>query len=102
MNDLISRQAAINAINSYFGFNIEEEYGSAVQEVINGLPSAQPEQKRGKWIKDKGLYKCSYCNKSWTAWWAGAVPIEQMKKEMPYCPMCGSYNGEESDNAEIC
>lgn len=47
MNDLISRQAAINAINSYFGFNIEEEYGSAVQEVINGLPSAQSEP---KWI----------------------------------------------------
>ena len=43
MNDLISRQAAIDAINSYFGFNTEEEYGSAVQEVINGLPSAQPE-----------------------------------------------------------
>ena len=43
MSDLISRQAAIDAINSHFGFNIEEEYGSAVQEVINGLPSAQPE-----------------------------------------------------------
>lgn len=42
-DDSISRQAAIDAINSYFGFNIEEEYGSAVQEVINGLPSAQPE-----------------------------------------------------------
>ena len=41
--DAISRQAAIDAINSHFGFNIEEEYGSAVQEVINGLPSAQPE-----------------------------------------------------------
>ena len=47
MNDLISRQAAIEAINSHFGFNVEEEYGSAVQEVINSLPSAQPEQ---RWI----------------------------------------------------
>ena len=47
MDDLISRQAAIDAINSHFGFSIEEEYGSAVQEVINGLPSAQPEQ---RWI----------------------------------------------------
>lgn len=41
--DTVYRQAAIDAINSHFGFNIEEEYGSAVQEVINGLPSAQPE-----------------------------------------------------------
>ena len=43
MSDSIDRQAAIDAINSYFGFNIEEEYGSAVQEVINSLPSAQPD-----------------------------------------------------------
>lgn len=49
MDDLISRQAAIDAINSHFGFNIEEEYGSAVQEVINSLPSAQPEI---IWCKD--------------------------------------------------
>lgn len=41
MEELISKQQAIDAINSHFGFNIEEEYGSAVQEVINGLPSAQ-------------------------------------------------------------
>ena len=41
----IERQMAIDAINSHFGFNIEEEYGSAVQEVINGLPPAKP-----KWI----------------------------------------------------
>ncbi len=47
MDDLISRQAAIETINSHFGFNVEEEYGSAVQEVINGLPSAQPEL---RWI----------------------------------------------------
>lgn len=42
-DDAISRKGAIEAINSHFGFNIEEEYGSAVQEVINGLPSAQLE-----------------------------------------------------------
>lgn len=42
-DEYIRKQDAIDAINSHFGFNIEEEYGSAVQEVINGLPSAQPE-----------------------------------------------------------
>lgn len=41
---LISAEDAIDAINSHFGFNIDEEYGSAVQEVINALPSAQPTQ----------------------------------------------------------
>lgn len=56
MDDTIYRQDAIEAINSHFGFNIEEEYGSAVQEVINGLPSAQPEIihcKDCKWREDQ-------------------------------------------------
>ena len=67
--------------------------------VIRSLPTADMvERKKGKWINDRGLYKCSCCNKLWNVWWAGVVPIEQMKKVMPYCPMCGSYNGEESDN----
>ncbi len=50
--DNVSRQAAIDAINSHFGFNIEEEYGSAVQEVINGLSSAEPEIIRCKDCKN--------------------------------------------------
>ena len=43
MPDLISRQAAIDGIISFFGFSIEDEYGSAVKEVIMKLPPAQPE-----------------------------------------------------------
>lgn len=41
MKDPIERQDAIDAVNSHFGFSVEKEYGSAVQEVINRLPSAQ-------------------------------------------------------------
>lgn len=41
INNSINRQMAIDAINSYFGFNIEDEYGSTVQKVLNGLPPAQ-------------------------------------------------------------
>ena len=52
MSDYISRQAAIDAINSHFGFNTEEEYGSAVQEVINGLPSAQPDENKYEYHYD--------------------------------------------------
>ena len=58
----------------------------------------QLERKRGKWINDRGLYRCSCCNQLWAEWWTAAKPIERMNKEMPYCPMCGSYNGEESED----
>ena len=59
------------------------------------------ERKRGKWINDRGLYRCSYCNQLWTEWWVASKPIERMKKESPYCPMCGSYNGEEESENEV-
>ena len=59
--DAVSRQQAIDAINSHFGFNIEEEYGSAVQEVINGLPSAQPDGIPLEWI-DKHLEWLDNCD----------------------------------------
>ena len=92
MSDLISRQAAIDAINSHFGFNTEEEYGSAVQEVINGLPPAQPERKKGKWINrslnilypEWERYTCSVCG--------------EHSNRYDYCPNCGAKMDEEKEN----
>ena len=91
MSDLISRQAAIDAINSHFGFNTEEEYGSAVQEVINGLPPAQPERKKGKWINrslnilypEWARYTCSVCG--------------EHSNRYDYCPNCGADMRGEQD-----
>ena len=78
--DAISRQAAIDAINSHFGFNIEEEYGSAVQEVINGLPSAQPEREKGKWVSNSPVtMKCDQC---------GAVIKDWDWHRFKFCPVC--------------
>lgn len=82
-DDLISRRVAIDAINSYFRFSIEEEYGSAVQEVINGLPPVQPEKEKAKrvlWTGWKGTrytrYNCPNCKK----------PV---KNDDVYCHRCG-------------
>ena len=110
MDDLISRQAAIEAINSHFGFNIEEEYGSAVQEVINGLPSAQPERKKGRWIpvdsysafggdeatwmahgNPVAFYYCSECKEQAYAGEDGESLLTD------YCPNCGADMRDEQD-----
>ena len=90
-NDCISRQAAIEAINSHFGFNIEEEYGSAVQEVINGLPSAQPERKKGEWQEREDYngdpcYTCTCCGESWYTV-SGNNPYDE---GVNFCPNCGA------------
>ena len=64
MNDLISRQEAIKAIddlpNCYNGYSDTYDK-SLIIGVIEELPSAEP--KKGKWIEDEyGIRHCCYCN----------------------------------------
>ncbi len=65
---------------------------------ITVLP-AQTKLKKGRWIDDgKGLYMCSSCGKLWVHWWARVVPLNQMCKELRYCPSCGAdMRGEQDD-----
>ena len=82
-NDSISRQAAIDAVNNHFGFSVEEEYGSAVQEVLNALPSVQP--RKGKWTfflgtgygNPYGHFECSLCGDGYGY-------------KTNFCPTCGA------------
>ena len=109
MQDLISRQAAIDAIRAstskYTGFMEMEMYtdDDAVEAIIN-LPSAQPERKTGKWIErkhgywsfvnDKGerdgwipSYECSECGSG--GW--------RNPEVMNFCPSCGADMRGEHD-----
>lgn len=47
MDDQISRQAAIDAVRTYY----DDEYALAdsIEELIEKLPSAQPERNTGEW-----------------------------------------------------
>lgn len=108
MDDLISRQAAIDAVRSYY----DEQYAlcDSIEELIEKLPSAdtdlsdysdrlwknayergkaegaripsvEPERKRGKWMPfDNPWYKCSEC---------GAVRENKSFMEN-FCPNCGA------------
>lgn len=100
MDDPISRRAALEIVyRELSGWVTDDErlHLEGVAIGIESLPSAQPERKKGEWIIDRGLYKCSSCNGLWTEWWAVAKPIERMRKEMPYCPMCGAdMRGEQN------
>lgn len=80
MDDLISRQAALDAIGEIHPLDYNAQ---AIAERIKELPSAQPERKKGKWLPylPKGLrYKCSECGSRFETPWH-------------FCPNCGSYNG---------
>lgn len=85
MNDLISRQMAIDALIAQA--NIDGAYGyiSArdVDIILDSLPSVQPEQKHGRWVKYKNWYACSECGKE--MFFAGTYDESQH-----YCYNCGA------------
>ena len=101
MDDLISRQAAIDAFD---GVKVDEgwctEYDIGYNDGIDlavsklsVLPSAQPKRKRGKWIDE--AYdpfatisgRCSVCG------WEAHL-YEDDVVGMNYCPNCGARMDE--------
>ena len=79
MADLIDRQQAIDACMKYNGYGT---VWACIMGDIKLLPSAQPERKRGEWIRnDNGTYSCSVCQ-SW-------IPEEQHCYAR-YCLYCGA------------
>lgn len=64
MDDLISRQAAIDAVEKES--LADGAYGymdtKSIVDLLNDLPSAQPERKKGHWVVDEdGNIECSEC-----------------------------------------
>lgn len=96
MSDLISRQAAIDAVSK----GCQELRGvfSRCEENILALPSAQPERKTGRWIqteelwtdmytaKEQGIYECSRCGEKVIG-----------KPDWRFCPNCGAEMREGED-----
>ena len=76
MSDLISRQAAIDAVDEALT-RVFVEHRDIAEKMINKIPSAQPERKRGQWLDGYKRQTCSRCKgkgvKSWN-----------------YCPYCGA------------
>lgn len=119
MNNLISKQEAIDAaqeiIDTYeprtpesssndmltsgrdtamkYEHGLIADGAEKVQKAIENLPPADPERKKGKWVRleyDKTYAKCSGCGSNWE--WALIVNCN-----MNFCPNCGSHNGGEQD-----
>lgn len=98
MSDLISREAAIEAITNYAKFlwgNFHEKCNSAgMIDAIEALPTIDL-VKHGKWVDRRSIvamnrYECSVCKRMTTV-------DEFMGKPMyAYCPWCGAeLKGEE-------
>ena len=110
MNDLIRRQAAIDALERKKDKNAKGEiggfYNAIIQqdiETVMKLPSVQPKRKLGKWCFDTdGLLVCSNCYSNPTnRILLNADIIYDMtpiRERMRYCPTCGAYmRGEQNE-----
>lgn len=99
MNDLISRQAALEMLNDdelerqvddVFDGSLHR-YKRAAQRIIAQLPTIDP-VKHGKWIKNEGRYgwHCSVCGED--DLYAFAWNSDKGEKELQdrYCPECGA------------
>ena len=86
MDDLISRQAAIDELNAKYHGMISDE-SMKIYQIINWLDNLPPvEPKSGKWILDRsGAYCCSECMEPCATYF-------MMKPRDKYCKMCGSRN----------
>ena len=93
MSDLISRQAAIDALWS-LDAELRPSAIDAILNMLNGLPSVQPEPNKGHWIEygtygdqynANYIYKCSFCGRT----------ISDPTTD--FCPYCGANMTEECD-----
>ena len=97
-DDLISRQALIEAINAerkWLHFNVNHanhhyhmmNENSRIIGIVWNLPSIQPEQKTGQWISNRhtDTVLCSECKKCYG-------------DESKFCPNCGAKMKRESED----
>ena len=105
MSDLISRKAAITAIQRYGVGSLDfsedgwtpAEAERFVIKLLNELPSVQPERKKGRWVNKltedgRFSYKaCSVCGFPHRAFF-----------EFNYCTNCGAKMTEETDPCDNC
>lgn len=88
MDNLISRQAAIDALDKHLQTtDVPVSYPgiiSALTEWLNEVPSAQSERQKGEWIDhtEDGYVECPFCH--------SATNCDGNKDELHFCFSCGA------------
>ena len=88
MNDLISRQAAIDEIYMLFRESDFIHYNHGIADslaTLHNMPPAQQEQ-TAEWVpstKYKGFLTCSACEDCYIETWS------DKERKWRYCPQCG-------------
>ena len=92
MNDLISRQDAIDA---FFNATSDGDKAEFCVAVVKNIPSAQ---KKGHWnFVGDNLFKCTCCGEMYTTQQLNGLRVYDKDPYCPFfCPHCGAdMRGEE-------
>ena len=89
MSDLISRQAAIDALDKRFD-SIPMEQTTEILQLRKDLRKLPSAQRTGRWI-DK-IYGCKECSECGYIWLDFGCPN--------YCPKCGARMDGEGDDTD--
>ena len=86
MSDLIDRQAALDALKHEirYGAVIEQCGLDTAFDIVENIPSAEPERKTGEWHNYKDEHCCSVCK---------CVVVQDIwddENRYDYCPYCGA------------
>ena len=88
MDDLISRQAAIDEVVAWMKDRLNnKKNGKPLTEILRELPSAQPERMRGRWVpvtNGRGGYECDQCHNYAPSYQDGVEWLSD------FCPECGA------------
>jgi len=88
-NDLISREALKEDLAKEIKTN-DLGLWLKILSVIDNAQAVEPERSKGAWLHNSDhpdTLICSVCNCGWDMW-------RYERKELKYCPNCGSDMGE--------
>lgn len=93
MDDVISRQQAIDALNKLSESTYEVDYGVVnCDDAINAIATLPPiEPKRGKWIKTARWGRVYYCNQCRN--YLNFDGVNAGRGSTNFCPNCGAKMG---------
>lgn len=91
MSDLISRGDAVSRISDLLMIELQGKglpTWNEVYNAINGIPSADPERQKGKWIKVGHWGRCYKCNQCGN--YLDFDGVNAGRGDANFCPNCGT------------